>query len=397
MATLPTQVRPGDVISSDLFNQVLSGLVDLQTRVTRLELDIPTGDVRPVITDATPASLRVGELLTVTGFNFPDDPGNGNVQISGISVDRFFAASANQLVFSIPGGFTILPGDYILTVRNGAFSDTHPVRILPATSNLTGTVAITNTTTSLPQINIGSPYSVEFLVDSRTNIGESYKLKARYLNLTGTATEANWLSTTTVTDISTGLAVPLQLRIEPGLPKSIRVNFVVPAGAATADLVLSAESVTKPGDPNLNQVSNPALHLEVGQIMTPSDPRTIFSILNFGAAANARKATIDGVPGVEVKFGLSAIIRVDATFAVRGSYTYTKEILPDTTGWTIGSHSPQQSTVVAGGVEQIGVNVTAIDADSAKRTLVIKATRTADTDGTGFVSWIEIPIRGYVP
>jgi hypothetical protein len=385
------------VISSDLFNQVLSGLVDLQTRVTKLEQDTPTGDVRPIISDATPASLRVGDILTVIGLNFPDDPGNANVQIGGVAVDRFFAASANQLVFSIPGGFTILPGDYILTVRNGAFSATHPLRILPATSNLTGTVVLTNKTASLPQINIGSPYAVEFLVDSRTNIGESYKLKSRFLNLTGTATEANWLSTNTVTDISTGLAVPLQLRIEPGLPKSIRVNFVVPAGAATADLVLSAESVTKPGDLNLNQVSNPPMRLEVGQIVTPSDPNTTFAILDFGGAANARKATIDGVPGVEVKFGLSAIIRVDATFAVRGNYTYTKEILPDTTGWTVGNHSPLESTEVAGGVEQIGVTVASTGTGSTKRTLVIKATRTADADGTGFLSWIEIPIRGYVP
>lgn len=394
MATLPTQVRPGEVISSDLFNQILSGLADLHTRVANLELESTEG-LRPMITGVDPASPRVGEILTVTGLNFPNDPGNGNVQISEISVGSFFSASQNQVVFTVPGGFSILPGDYILTVRNGAFTGTHAIRILPATSNLAGSVAITNTTPSLSQINIGDPYSVEFLVDSRTNIGESYRIRARYLNVTGTATEATWLSTTTITDISTSLAIPQHLRIEPGVPKALRVNFVVPAGAVVADLVLAAESVTKPGDQNLNQVSNPALHLVVGQVVTPSDPNTTFAILNFGPAANARKATIDGVPGVEVRFGLSAIIRVDATFAVKGTYTYTKEILPDTTGWTVGNHSPQQSIEAAGGVEQIGVEVTSSGTGSSKRTLVIKATRTADVDGAGFVSWIEIPIRGF--
>lgn len=387
------EVRPGDLITADLMNQVLATLADLQMRVAQLE----TGGERLRILEASPASPRVGETLTVTGINFPLDPGNGNVQISGITVDRFIAASDTRLVFSVPSGFPILPGDYLLTVRNGGFSDTHSLRILPASSNLTGSVLVSNRTSSLPEIIVGDDYTAEFLVDSQTNVGESYRIAAKYLNVTGT-TASHWLENTTVTEVSTGETVTgsRQIRIEPGLPQAFRVAFTVPAGADTADLLLSAESVTKPGDPGLNQVSNPPLHLEVGEAVTPSDPRTTFSILNFGPTANARKAVIDGVPGVEVKFGLSANIRVQANFGESGRYTYTRQILPNTTGWTIGAISPAAPTSEEpGSTEQIGVAVTCLGTTSEKRTLVIKAERAADTGGPAFSSWIEIPIRGY--
>jgi hypothetical protein len=63
----PKRVTPGDLISADLFNQILDDINDLMLRVAMLESDADSTVRKPTITGISPSIVRSGELLTVTG------------------------------------------------------------------------------------------------------------------------------------------------------------------------------------------------------------------------------------------------------------------------------------------------------------------------------------------
>lgn len=394
------QIRPGNLISADLVNQLLKAVSDLQARVANLE-SASTGAQKPVIINVSPNPVSVRDTLTVSGVNFPSDPDLDKVDIAGTMIKSFSTATEKQLVFSVPALSASLPADLTLTIRNGEFSDSGTVRILPEQIQVTGRVSVQNKTQSLPTILEGQNYNVDFEIDSITNIAESYGVKAVYTELTGTATENDWLSNTTILDTgSTGNPSVSELRVQPGKPGQIRVNFKVPQGATSAKLQLQASSISNPNNIDLNKTSNPPLELKIGQAVTPSDPNTTFKLKGYGPAVkNARIVQIDGKDGVEIQFSQTQFVRVDATFTLKGTYDYSHKISPDSTGWTIPSTgtnlSPANSIEQAGSGETIAVSVTSIDTNTPQRTLEIKAVRRADTEGPSRVSWIEIPIRGF--
>ena len=392
------KVQPGDLISSDVLNQILVELSDLQVRVLNLE-SVPTGSLKPTIISISPMPVAVHGTLTVSGFNFPPDPDLAKVDIAGTLIKSFSTATDKLLVFSVPTLSLSLPADLSLTIRNGELSDTDTVRVLPEQIQVSGQVTVQNKTQSLPTIVVGQNYNVDFEIDSITNIAESYGIKAIFTELVGTATETDWMNNTALLDPTPpGTVSVSELFVSPGIPRRVRVNFKVPNGATSAKLQLKASSVSRPSDINLNKASNPPLELKVGQVVTPSDPNTNFIIKAYGPTVqNARIVQINGRDGVEIKFGETQFVRVNATFMLKGTYDYSHEVSPDSTGWTIPSTSltPANSIEQAGGGETIGMSVASIDTSTLPRTLKIKAVRRADADGPSITSWIEIPIRGY--
>src|SRR5215472_8804866 len=107
MANLFGTVNPGDVISSDLFNQMLAKLNDLETRVSNLETGsvIAAGNI--IDHFDPPAQQQVGQVLKVFGaFDFP--PAVNSVTIDGVQVTSFRPDSNNlHLSFVIPSTITI--------------------------------------------------------------------------------------------------------------------------------------------------------------------------------------------------------------------------------------------------------------------------------------------------
>src|SRR5262249_58784432 len=107
MSVLFNTVNPGDVISSDLFNQMLLKLNDLEQRVTDLEKGSVIGG-QGIIDHFDPvAQQNVGQILSIFGsFDFP--PAANNVTIDGVTVTTFRPDSNNlHLSFVIPATITV--------------------------------------------------------------------------------------------------------------------------------------------------------------------------------------------------------------------------------------------------------------------------------------------------
>ncbi len=393
-----TVVLPGDLITADLMNQVLSDIADLEVRVATLETTA-TASQSPIIIDMSPNPVRVGQALTVSGVKFPPDPDLGKVLLDGNAITRFSSASDTQLTFTVPVLSRGLPADVSLTVGSGSLADTKTLQVLPAFIQVTGSVSVSGQTQSLPQILVGSTYQVDYQINSITNIAETYTLQAVYSQTTGTATAADWANNTSVVDpTQSGIPVLTQAYIQPGTPQRARVIFKVPAGAAGATMQLSVNSQSQPNDPNLNQVSNPGLAMTIGQAVTASDPHTTLSLKPYGPlVSNAKITKINNANGVAIVFGQTQFVRVSLSMQLAGTYDYSFKLTPDSTGWVIPSAntilSPASSTKAAGDSDEVGISITSTGNTTPLRTLTITAVRRAD-NSPSITSWIDIPIEG---
>lgn len=129
MATLPTQVRPGDVITSELMNAILDAIGKLQ--------GVPTGTQQvpnvfgSTLGDARTAILQPSRQLAL-GFVF---------DVSGASVDPLIAANAALVVLNQApiGGTMVAPGTPVNLVVSRASGSTAPPPPSPPTITRTET------------------------------------------------------------------------------------------------------------------------------------------------------------------------------------------------------------------------------------------------------------------
>src|ERR671923_2200472 len=117
------RVRPGDLITADLLNQILSQLADLQVRVAVLEGG-STPDGKPKITFPKPGDVyRIGDELRIVGVNFGSADQATVIIDSSVTVNHFKGGSGERLLaFEIPFVQNI-PTDgreVSVAVKNGA-------------------------------------------------------------------------------------------------------------------------------------------------------------------------------------------------------------------------------------------------------------------------------------
>lgn len=398
------QVRPGELITAELINQILAELESLQVRVTRLEATgsstgtspLPT----PVITEVRPSEVQIRHQVEVLGRDFPDPVDEGTADVDGARILRYISTSPTRLVFEIPPTISPLPKDVDVTVRNGGRSGKSRIRVIPERVIPEGRIVIADKTPELGTILVGRPFTFVFELDSQTTIPEDYRLEVRYTDAVGTATLADWSRGTTLT-LLTGRAVPIPMTIARLSPVRVNVNITIPAGATSVNMALRAVSVNN--DAALTTAST-SLPIRVGSSQTVNDHRIQFVIVDLGPFANARKATIDGLQGVEVAFRNAEDLAVNAHFDVAGTYAYSVLIESNEAGiWVPGATVPPSSIESAGGQQDISVNLRLTasrdpsGAHPEKRFMVIKAART-DTDATGrFESTLRFPIQGFAP
>ena len=115
-----TPVKPGDLITANYFNQILSSF---DSRISALEGATITSGAA-VITGISPSGpVQVGQPLTVTGRNFGFSIGAQQVFIDTVQVNAFQAGSSDQqLVFIIPNSINNVPAQgrsAILSISNG--------------------------------------------------------------------------------------------------------------------------------------------------------------------------------------------------------------------------------------------------------------------------------------
>ena len=159
--SIPTEhVLPGALIRADLMNDVIETLASFDSRITALEISSPPVDGGPypqvVITSVSPATVHVGDQITVTGSNFDYNIGAAVVHLDTTIVPSFTGASNSNssLTFVVPS-LGVLPSTgkaVILTVFNAVNEASRTITVLPRSrcSKATWTSPMSAAARSLP-------------------------------------------------------------------------------------------------------------------------------------------------------------------------------------------------------------------------------------------------------
>jgi len=115
MAALFTDVRPGDIISSNLMNFVLTKLQEFDSRIGKLESGTSAGQVRITSFDP-PVQQNAGRNLTIFGSGFAVPADVNTVLLNQTRVTTFTSPNSDTVLnVVIPNAF-VPPPDNLVTV-----------------------------------------------------------------------------------------------------------------------------------------------------------------------------------------------------------------------------------------------------------------------------------------
>jgi hypothetical protein len=345
MATLPTQVRPGDIISSDLFNRLLAELAALDVRISTLETAANTPTLVRIFSLSGPTPIRVGSRVTANGEGFSRPGGANTIMVDGERVLSIAEGSsdAEHLVFDIVDpGLGGIARNVVLWVTNaeghsGSFSfPLEPASTAPSgTTTLVYDEAPVGSGTS-PNLNPG-PYEFGFTLSAQVDGDVTIRLNASLGGVTGWTTEL-------LRDDGTAIAGPVPVTRTLGtLRFKVRVN-VPDTGAGAAILQVSAEETT-PGT-HVTPSSAPTLSLTRGSAIPQPETRVAVRLESTDSVA---------VSGGQVTFTRAVRGRLDFRFNFNlGSgftgttrFTWTATLDPATSAnWTVLAPSSTAADVV---------------------------------------------------
>lgn len=389
------RVNPGDLITANLMNRMMTAIEELQTKVTGLETST-TVTSSPVILNVLPSrTIRLGQSIAIVGRNFAQPPDHNDVTIGGAPVVRFGpGSSTSQLNVTVPTSMANVPGPAALIVAVDDRSDSITVQVEPEQIIPQGQLIITDTTPSLGKINAGSEITLIFNVDSQTKPAETYLLRMAYTAVTG-STAANWQAATRLVD-SAGKALPSTVTIAATSPLLVVAHIKVPTDAKSVTLALSADSLNNPDE--LSRSSSPVT-LVIGAAPVENDPATKMT-LNIGSASKARKTTIDGLQGIEFPYNhpTPLSVRVEMDFTKQGPFDFSVTVEPDAGNWEVSAPNPPTLAGVIGTRSPVTTQVRLKAADAGpthpeRRMLIVHARHSTE----GFESFTAYPIQGYVP
>lgn len=130
-----TEVKPGDVISSDLFRGLLLKLEELDSRVSSLESgDSNTSGAVRLLGFIPVVQQRVGQLLEIEGVNFVTPLSANNLTIDGQPVNVFEPGSTTVLLrVIIPSAVSVPEGGDNVPIRVSNANGSHQLlyHVLP--------------------------------------------------------------------------------------------------------------------------------------------------------------------------------------------------------------------------------------------------------------------------
>jgi IPT/TIG domain-containing protein len=398
----PGTVEPGDLITAELFNQILSDINDLSIRVAALE-----GTAGGPIIDhiEPPGDKPVASKLTIVGLNFRPDDADTFVSFGTVKIADFFLESdQSHIMVTVPVSLQGLPADVPVSVTcNGKTSNAVKIHVVPQVINPTGIPKVTYQGAPLPQIKVGDTYDLTWQVSSQVNVAQSFDLVPTVNVQSGTANAAAWLAEIKLTP-------PGPVPLEPGDSMSIAMKVKVPTGAGVADVGLRAESTTV----DSIQGQGAPLHFAVGEAPKLPDNRALPAVAAFVSTAKLSGLNLPGEPkGFKIapsQTKLPLPLQV-ATNAQGGGFYQFEGVVepgtpaggggPQTTRWKIEATSSAPADLVdipAGSTTpyQLQITSTALaDLDTISHILLsAKHFPTRQTAQPDFTSYIRIPIAG---
>lgn len=398
MATEP-QIQPGDLITADFMNALLSSVGDLDTRVTKLEAGsvVPTGGA-PVLSSLSPsANVQVNEVLELIGLNFGPF-GETTVRIGEVSITQFLTGSnSTALLVGVPA-LSNLPRTVPITVTTPeGTSNSLQITVAPQPVNITGAVYIDdeNTNPPVPQANATAQY--QFQVRSETTQPDTYGFTTSVGTVSGSLSQQQWQS-------AVSLNAPDQL-IAPGSPFLVVVSVAVPGTAQvgdTANLTLTATST----DGRFSKTSN-AIMITVGQAAAVSDIRIQLNpvapqpAFDPNGNPNTVKLVTDpnGQKVITVPANSSGFVAVNVVFAdtvtAPLSYQFSATLEGTPATWQAGAARPPSLQRAAQGgstVVNYAITNSAAAGDTAAHDTFMVA-RAAEGAGPAYQSFSRFLIR----
>jgi hypothetical protein len=391
-------VQPGDLIKAEDMNRLLDALQLLDVRVTSLETG-DGGNRAPILLQRSPSGdIEVNSPLTLIGRNFLLPSDRNTVTLGGVPINQFNADSdETNLIFTVPDVFSALPRTVQVSVRNEFGESTElNVGLLPHVVTQGGLVVIFDQTPPLDEIVVGNTYTLSWLVDSQTVLPVTYNFTLEFTNVVG-ATVSLWRS-----DSNVNPSGPREIRR--GNPQLVTATVRVPEGATSAQVALRAEST----DHAFGRTSA-TLALEVGETPEVSDPRVLMTRMTIppldavtGGPNPVRLATINGVDGVEVRFGQTGRVpinmHVGTDQSAAGTYNFTATVEDAAGLWTGGPVAPTTLSRTAPSDRTLQATIQNTDTGNTTtvKFMVVRATHRTAAGVEDFNSFIRFPIRGFV-
>jgi hypothetical protein len=343
MATLPANVRPGDIISSDLFNRLLTALADLDSRVSDLEA-AGTAQALRIFTLTGPAPIRVHSRVTAIGEGF-SSPGSANtIMVDGTGVTSIAdgASDATHLSFDVPDpGLGGTGRDAILRVTNAdGQSDSFSFRLEPVSAGPTGALTIRY---SEPPVGGGTgtilnpgPYEFGFTLNASVSRDVSIRLRAELGGVAG------W-SAQLLAEDGTGIVGSIPVARTPGTLR-FRVRVTVPStGASAAVLQVTGEDTTTGTAVPL--ASAPALSLTRGSVVPQPETRVVARLENsVGVSVSGGQVTFTSGTRGRLDFGISFNLGTGFTGPTVFSWTLGIDTATNT-GWATEPASTTGTTL----------------------------------------------------
>ena len=326
------QVRPGELITAELMNQILAHLESLETRVKALEAGSTPSDP-VVITGLEPSgAVPMQSDLRIIGRNF-GSTGSNIVTIDGVRVTRIKEGSNTHLVVEVPllAGVPEQGKTATLTLSNASGFAQTTVFVVPAVQTIPrGSLAATlSRTPTDPQLLAGQSYTFVFAVQAISNMEEVFTLAP---NLS-----TGWPAM--VVDGSDVQITPPEIRIPKSDPPSgttrdVRVRITIPAGTPVETSALLRLAVTSKRNPGGFSNTSGGDRVTVGQAPPPPQRIAVVfgGVISPSSAPQARfdenKVVAIPVTGTSYRVDFSVVIEDP------GTATYNLVMTAPTGQWT---------------------------------------------------------------
>jgi hypothetical protein len=398
MAINVPKVKPGDLITASYWNLVVDSLVSLQNQIDAIGSTGPPGTA-PVITSVDPSpDVPVNKTMTIHGSNFAVPASLNTVTVDGTVLNDFQAGSTDQLlIVGVPGNLTGVPGTKALIVATAAGGASKPfnVHFVAPTIVLSGQVALTNSSGDVGTIVAGTPVLFQFHLDGTAlNVPEQFRIQATYDNATGGVASTVWDGATSYIGTS---GSDHQVTVSPLSPVNVGISVVPPAGsgASPPEVDLTVQAVSVHNDPASSSLPQ-KVHIAVGSAPPAADPSMTITLgTNLRSTVHPNAAGT----GLDIKYGTTAPITIDAVMGHQGSYLFEGAVdNPDTAVWQI-LDLPETIKYADGQGQPIQFRLklvpTTPPGSPVTRTFTLTATR-QDDDSIGSISnFLSFPIDGF--
>jgi hypothetical protein len=332
-----SQVRPGELITAELINQILAELESLESRVTKLEAGGGGSVGTLAITDIRPAGpYKVDQQIQVMGRNFGLSTGMMRASVDKVPAIVDATNSSDQLlILRIPAipDLPLAGRQMELMVESGSLRDSRQIQVQPFTTTQRGGLNVEFKAVDPATITPGTAAIFRYTLKSLALFPASFLITATVSEI---ANSSDWQNNLKILNSDQVEISDRQIRLvgEESTTFFVRVNPVPPnpAGATNVTFRLkvdvTAENVTPNADgPRLFPVGRP----------TPLEDPSI----SLSSVSADPPSALQGT-NIRLAQGAFTLLTLNLNFNETGQYDLLPPVLTGATNWTatIGGLNP---------------------------------------------------------